>query len=151
MCLIAELLAPDWTSPWTRGHEWTPWNREHVSGARIEIQQSAARQPSHVGQFAGKKSSWFAIVSPDGYWMIDGSWMAPPGGVAEIYIFAWHGEARESAADHRAPEQWRFFVLPARNLPARQRIIGLLEIEELTDAIGIDALARAVQETLDGL
>ena len=42
-------------------------------------------------------------------------------------------------------------MLPARNLPARQRIIGLLEIEELADAIGIDALARAVQETLDGL
>ena len=82
VCLIAELLAPDWTSPWARGHDWAPWNLEHVSGARIEIQQSAARQRWHVGQFAGKKSSWFGIVSPDGYWTIDGSWIALPGGVA---------------------------------------------------------------------
>ncbi|MDE2914563.1 MAG: hypothetical protein OXL68_16740 [Paracoccaceae bacterium] len=45
VCLVAELLAPEWVSPWTMGHDWAPWDLEHGSGARIQIKQSAARDP----------------------------------------------------------------------------------------------------------
>ena len=81
----------------------------------------------------------------------EGELIAPPDRLAEIYIFAWHEETRESAADHRSPEQWRFLVVPAKSLRANLRSIGLHEIEEITDAVGFESLAEAVRETLDGL
>ena len=46
-CLVAMLLGPAWTLPWTSAYDWAPWDLEHVSGARIEAKQAAARQPWH--------------------------------------------------------------------------------------------------------
>ena len=41
---------------------------------------------------------------------------------ADIYIFAWHAETKAGRADHRALEQWTFFVMATENLkPAAQR------------------------------
>ena len=43
-CLVAALLGPSWTLPWTAGFDWSPWDLEHVSGTMIEVKQAAARQ-----------------------------------------------------------------------------------------------------------
>ena len=53
--------------------------------------------------------------------------------------------------DHRAPGQWRFFVIPTSIFPVRETSVGLASLEELTNAIGYESLAGAVRETLDGL
>lgn len=152
LCLIAELLAPDWTSPWVCGYDWAPWHLEHISGAKMEITQSAAREPWDAGQNVRLGTSWFpSIAPPNGYWSAEGSWIAPRGRIADIYIFAWHGEKRESAADHRVPEQWGFFVVPASRLRANQHVLGLLDLKKITDLVAYEALAAAVQGALDGL
>ena len=52
---------------------------------------------------------------------------------------------------HRAPEQWRFLVLPANSLRANLRDVGLHDLEEITDAVGFESLAGAVRETFGGL
>jgi len=151
VCLVAEILAPDWTSPWTKGHDWALWDLEHGAGARIQIKQSAARKPWEVGRKVETRTGWFNIALPDLFTSRDGDLIPPPDRLAEIYIFAWHGETRESIADHRAPEQWGFLVVPAKSLRANLRSIGLHEIEEITDAVGFESLAWAVRETLHGL
>ena len=150
MCLVTELLAADWTSPWTKGHNWAPWHLEHASRARMEIKQSSAREPWNVGQNVQTRSIWFNIAVPELYWTLDRDLIAPPGRLAEIYIFAWHGEAREVIADHRAPEQWNFFVVPTKSLRPKQQSFGLLDLEALTEAVGYEALVGAVREILDG-
>ncbi len=151
VCLVTELLAPDWTSPWTKGHDWAPWDLEHPSGARIQIKQSAAREPWDAGRKDWIRTSWFNIALPDLFRSLDGDLIRPPDRLAEIYVFAWHGETGESAADHRAPEQWEFLVVPAKSLRANLRSIGLHDLEETTGAVGFELLAGAVRETLDGL
>lgn len=151
VCLIAELLAPDWTPPWRRGYDRAPWDLEHVSGTRMQIKQSAVRAPWDAGRGALSRSSWFGISPLDEYWTADGSLTVARGRLAEIHVFAWHGEETESVADHRAPKQWTFFVIPTRSLRANQRSIGLLDLEKLTEAVDYEALTDAVRETLDGL
>ena len=151
VCLVAELLAPEWVSPWTMGHDWAPWDLEHGSGARIQIKQSAARDPWDAGRQVDTRTSWFNIARPDRFMSFEGELIAPPDRLAEIYIFAWHGETRESAADHRAPEQWRFLVVPTKSLRANLRSVGLHDLKEIADAVGFEALAGAVRETLDDL
>ena len=151
VCLVAELLAPDWTPPWTKGHDWALWDLEHGSGARIRIKQSAAREPWNAGRRVDTRTSWFSIALPDLFMSPEGEFIPPPDRLAEIFIFAWHGETRETAADHRAPEQWGFLVVPAKSLRANLRSIGLHELEEITDAVGSESLAGAVREILGGL
>ena len=49
-CLVAELLGPEWTLTWTDGYDWAPWDLEHGSDCKLEVKQSAARQPWHIGE-----------------------------------------------------------------------------------------------------
>ena len=119
-CLVATLLGPAWTLPWTSGYNWAPWDLEHVSGARIEVKQAAARQPWHRDESVQARPPRFDIAPRGGYWTLDSTWVEQPGRLADIYIFAWHPETRESFVDHREPEQWTFFVLRTETLPAAQ-------------------------------
>ena len=151
VCLVAELLAPEWVSLSAMGHDWAPRDLEHGSGARVQIKQSAARDHWDVGRKVDTRTRWFNIARPDLIMSFEGELIAPPDRIAEIYIFAWHGETRELAAHHRAPEQWRFLVVPANSLRANLCGIGLHELKEIADAVGFESLAGTVRETLDGL
>ena len=151
VCLIGELLAPDWSAPWERGYDLAPWHLDHPSGARMEIGQSARRHPRDAGRAVLTGSPRFRLAAPDSYWTEDGELDPSPGRIAEIHVLAWHEEGREALADHRAPEQWKFYVLPSKRLRARRRDIGLMEVEELVDAVGFKSLAAAVQRALEGL
>lgn len=96
------------------------------------------------------RSTWFNITHPEFYWTVDGDLVEPPDRLAEIYVFAWHGEERETVADDRAPEQWRLFVVPATSLRPKQSDIGLLDLKKLTDSVEHEALIEAIQEVIDG-
>ena len=65
----------------------------------------------------------------------------------------WPGTRKENreVVDHRGPDQWRFVVIPTSIFRVRETSIGLAVLEELTNAIGYECFAGAVQETLDGL
>ena len=147
-CLVAEFLGTGWTHPWTNGYDWAPWDIEHISGARLEIKQSAALQPWHVGNQTRTKSPRFDIASRKGYWTRDGAWIEGPERPADLYVFAWHGEERASVADHRSPDQWRFFVVPTHRLPERQDSIGLPGLKRLTDDVGYEALRFTVDRAV---
>ena len=149
-CLVAELLDRQWTLPWMNGYDWAPWDLEHDSGAKLEVKQSAARQPWHVGETSERSAPRFDIAPRTGYWTREGPWIEQPGRSADIYVFAWHGESRESFADHAAPEQWEFFVVRSGSLPAAQRSIGLNSLRALVQGIRFGSLARAVTRLLKG-
>ena len=74
----------------------------------------------------------------------------------------WPGTRKEDreVVDHRGPDQWRFVVIPTSIFRVRETSIGLAVLEatfvyvdgfKLTNAIGYECFAGAVQETLDGL
>jgi hypothetical protein len=66
---------------------------------------------------------------------------------ADLYVFAWHPITDPARADHRDPLQWRFFVVPAHELPP-QKTIGLAGVERSCRSIEFDALAQAVSDVL---
>ena len=147
-CMIAWTLGEEWRLTSEDGWDWAAWDCEHVaSGVRLEIKQSAARQSWDGGAQRLRRSPRFDIAPRKGYWPKDGSaWVSDPGRQADVYAFAWHGEVDEHA-DHRDPDQWRFFVVSEQHLPAGQKSIGLGELRKIAVSCGVTGLKRAVEET----
>lgn len=129
------------------GDGWSGWDFEHVSGARLEVKQSAALQtwsePKGI-----RTRGVFDIAARTGYFDQGGSrWTAQPGRCADIYVFAWHG-SQGPDTDHRDPSQWEFYVVPTPLLPAGQKTVVLSRIRRLAATVLIEALASAVAQTV---
>ena len=105
-CMIATALGPDWRLTSEEGWDWAAWDSEHTaSETRLEIKQSAARQSWDRGSDTPRRNPGFDIRPRKGYWPKDGGpWVTDPGRPADVYVFAWHGEADE-LADHRDATQ----------------------------------------------
>ena len=65
------------------------------------------------------------------------AWIGRESRPADIYALAWHGEEVERAADHRAAERRRFFMVPTRRLPAGRHGIGLKKFAMLSEGRGL--------------
>ena len=145
-CMIALALGKEWALTSEAGWDWEAWDCEHVeTEARLEIKQSAARQSWDGASDPPRRSPKFDIASRKGFWPKQGGpWVAKPGRLADIYVFAWHGETGYHA-DHRKATQWRFFGLAERALPAGQSTIGLGGLEKIAKACGIAKLGDAVR------
>lgn len=150
--LVALALGKEWalTPP------WASWDLEHgASQMRVEVKQSAARQTWTEPPIAKEhpRRPRFDIAPRSGYYANgDADWVSTrPERQADIYVFAWHPERDEAAADHRCPGQWRFFVVAERRLPKRQKSIGLRPLRRLTRACTYEELAEMVGTAAAGL
>jgi hypothetical protein len=129
-------LSPEWT--WCSA-DWLGWDFEHVDGSHLEVKQSAARQ------------SWAAPAKPSPPTFdirartgpLRRSRMAPRGGPAQIYVFAYH-PVIDDLADHRDPGQWQFHVIRAERLPPTKRI-ALTTIRTISSVILWPALSDAIE------
>ena len=146
--MIAEILGPQWRLPWTRGYFWAPWDLDNRAGHKIEVKQSAALQAWASKEYSSRR---FDIAPRKGYWTEgwrEGEWIDRPGRVADIYIFAWHGEKRRFLADQRDPAQWAFHVVPTGRLPSDQRSIALSRVAKLSAPCDFEALPAIVRDAL---
>jgi hypothetical protein len=118
------------------GDNWAGWDFEHELGTRLELKQSAAWQTwdpfkqaaSGLPPKAGP--GIFDIAPRTGWFDSAGAvWTKEAGRPANVYVFAWNGLFGD-AADHRAPNQWEFFIVPAIALPPQKtlRLSGLRAI-----------------------
>lgn len=146
-CMIAVALGPDWRLTSEEGWDWAAWDCEHTaSEARLEIKQSAARQSWDRKSDRPHRNPSFDIRPRKGYWLKDGGpWVTDPGRLADVYVFAWHGEADEQA-DHRDATQWRFFVVAERFLPNGQKSVGLRTLERIAVPYSVGELRREVEK-----
>ena len=106
---VEHMIAPaleelQWRLTWP----WAAWDFQHPEGARIEVKQSAARQPWHQRPdsepLPRSSPGWFGIKKPsEGYYSEDGTWVEtkPPQRHADIYVFAWHPVTDLRNADRR--------------------------------------------------
>lgn len=141
---------------WRLTPPWVSWDLEHGSSrTRVEVKQSAARQTWTEPPVAKEhpRRPRFDITPQKGYYLNgDADWVATPlQRQADIYVFAWHPERDAQLADHRCPEQWRFFVVSERRLPRRQKSIGLRPLRRLTDPCVYRDLAETVGSIAAGL
>lgn len=119
------------------GDNWCGWDFEHTSGMRLEVKQSAAWQTwdpfKKIGAGAVAKSGQgiFDIAPRTGWFDKTGAvFTKGRGRPANVYVFAWNGKVGETA-DHRDPDQWEFFIVPAADLPAEQQTIGLASLRKI--------------------
>lgn len=136
--IVSLALEPDWK--WCAS-DYASWDFENQEGLRLEIKQSALRQtwakPAH-----GKVRTSFDIKPRAGRW--EGTdFIKELGRSADIYVFAFHPIADESA-DHRCPQQWRFFAVATDDLPGTQRI-SLKQVEERAQGVSFFQLCDEVQ------
>lgn len=127
------------------GRNWAPYDLRHKkSGTRLEVKQSAVRQPWSKERPA---SSRFDIAYRSGLWADNGGkWEQNPGRQADIYVFAFHGSWEPlEKVDHRDPSQWQFLVLPATELPKAQKTINY---NGLVGLGAISAIADTLQEVV---
>ena len=141
---------------WRLTPPWVSWDLEHgASRVRVEVKQSAARQTWTEPPVAKEhpRRPRFDITPQQGYYLNrDADWVSTPlQRQADIYVFAWHPEREEQLADHRCPEQWRFFVVSERRLPRRQKSIGLRPLGRLTDPCVYRDLAEIIGSVAAGL
>ena len=137
---------------WRLTAPWTSWDLEHAaSGARLEVKQSAAQQTWSEQSVAAEhpRRPRFDIAPHCGYYTGGGSdWVDTPlQRQADLYVFAWHAERNVELADHRRPEQWRFFVVAEHRLPRRQKSIGLRPLRRIASCCNYAALADQVAAT----
>ncbi len=131
-------------SGWTRMKPWDGWDCEHESGLRLEVKQSAAAPT--WGRMENRTFPRFDIAPRKGFWAKEETWvpLPEPGRLANIYVFAWHGEPRDTA-DQRDPARWEFFVILTRDLPAKQQTISLTRIRRLAIPCTVNDLAATVE------
>jgi hypothetical protein len=139
--IIAEAIEPKWR--WC-ADGWGSFDFEGPNGIGLEIKQSAARQNWHTDTCKPCVPR-FDIAERTGYWTDTSKWVDRPGRAAAIYIFAWHPLFDAAVADHREPEQWEFYVVPASALPS-QKSIGLGMVRTLAKSVCFAALLAAVTE-----
>jgi hypothetical protein len=118
--MVAKALGSAWR--WSSA-DWAPYDFEGPNGIQLEVKQSAAQQtwstptskPSKpLYDIAARKG--FFVQGPDG-----SVWTAKTGRNADVYVFARNDVVGEQA-DHRDPAQWRFYVVPACDLPTTKTI-----------------------------
>ena len=63
----------------------------------------------------------------------------------------WHPAQDAEIADHRRPDQWKFFVVAEENLPQKKQTIGLEALTRLYDVCNYDALAARVVKGLESI
>ena len=148
-CMI-ELALSELRPPWSLTGTWASWDLEQAeSGARIEIKQSAVLQTWGAPRTGASPA--FDIAPRSGYYAADDSgWVASgtPQRHADLYVMARHDETDPQIADHRLPEQWRFYVVSEHRLPPAQKSISLRPLSRLAEACGFDELAAAVERAV---
>lgn len=135
---MVDIALPDgwrWSSA-----DWAGWDFEHLDGTRLEVKQSAARQTWAAPQVAGQRR--FDIALRRGRWE-GAAWLDEPGRHAHLYLFADH-PVGDANADHRNPEQWRFYPIPASDLP-ETKTLSLTRVMRLAEPCPYDELASRIE------
>lgn len=150
-CMVAVALGSGWQLTWQQGWEWAPWDCEHkTTGARIEIKQSATKQPWSRDTDHARGVPTFDIAPRTGYWPREGSeWIELNSRPADLYVLALHDLRTD--ADQRDPFQWVFYVVAELDLPPGQKSISLNRLKALAEACGVSELLRVVNQRLQTL
>ena len=141
--IIAHALGAAWN--WCSG-DYAAWDFERSDGLRLEVKQTASRQSWHK---PGQQSTGLSFDIRERTGRFEGAtWIGDQRRWADLYVFA-HHHVTNDAADHRDPNQWHFYVVPERALPAQKRIT-LSRVRRCAEAVTFERLAAVVHGSAFG-
>ena len=94
---------------WRYLGDWDGWDLERDDGKRLEVKQSAARQPwtDRPGREGRETIASFDIAPRKGYWADGGKrWVVRAGRHADLFVFAHHPVLNAIECDQRDAKQW---------------------------------------------
>ncbi len=138
--MVAVALEPEWA---LCAGDWGACDLIEVGGPfRIQVKQWAARQSWHADDSPPSRSR-FSIAHKTGRY--EGPpWIAERSRNADIFAFGWH-PVTDASADLRDPDEWLFYVVAERDLPA-QASLSLAVLARLTDPVAYSALDARVAD-----
>lgn len=136
--IVAAALEPEWECC---SEDWGGWDFGRDDGLRLEVKQSADLQ-TWTKAIPGRNVARFDIKARTGRRVPD-NWQTVAYRAAHIYVFAHHFVSDDNA-DHCDPNQWRFYVVAACDLPSGKEI-GIRPLEKLTTACSFSALCDTVR------
>jgi hypothetical protein len=139
--VVGAALGPEWRPC---SGDWNGWDFEHLTGCRLDVKQSAARQTWAPSKRLS--SPRFDIRERSGCVKEGVKWTWQTGRPAHIYVFAYH-PVRDESGDHRDASQWQFHVVAANRLPASQSI-SLEKVNSLFEGVPWSGLKIAVERAL---
>lgn len=129
------------------GDGWGGYDFQHTDGSRLEVKQSAAHQTWSEPRNLKTRGGFDIAPRTAGYFSEHGSKFTPmttPTRCAQTYLFAWNPVFGIPEVDHRNPDQWEFYVVPAAQLPPGQRTITLSKIKAITKPVNLVQLSAAM-------
>lgn len=143
--MVAEAL-PGWR--WC-SNDYAPWDFIRDDQLKLEVKQSSMLQSwSREAPSENPSPPSWDIAARTRYWTPETGLVQWAGRCAQIYVLGLH-PLRDETADHRLPEQWRFFVLAERDLPDARKLSFVraraMQAEGLAAFVGTEGLAEAVE------
>jgi hypothetical protein len=135
--VISAALPQEWK--WC-SEDWAGFDFEHRDGTRLEVKQTAEKQSWENS--SEKKSRSFDIAPRKERWE-GAKRILEIGRYAQLYLFAYHPVV-DKTADHRVPEQWKFYIVPTVELPD-QKTIARSVISQRFTPFNIDTVAAAIE------
>ena len=145
---MIELALQELDPAWGCLPGWSMWDLENKrSGARIEVKQSAKQQTWPEGSPRLASAPRFGVAPTKRWDSEKRKYVGESQRRADLYIFAYHSEGDRDVADHRRPDQWEFYLVPERELPA-QKGIGLKPVRSLGSLYRFTTLATDVTRVI---
>lgn len=130
------------------GDGWDGWDFERTDGSKLEVKQSAAHQTwSKKSKDIPTRGSFDIAARKSSYSEGGSKHNKVPGRNAQTYVFAWN-PIYGPETDHRNPDQWEFYVVPAALLPDGQKTIVLSKIKRLAVPVKLEQLSDATQKVV---
>jgi hypothetical protein len=122
--------------------EWAPFDLRTLAGVTVEVKSGAylqswhQRKPSPIRFQIPRTLAWNAATNTQESVAVR---------QAQVYVFAVLVHAEKASLDPLNLDQWEFYVVPTRELDARNLgSISLASLRELTRSVAYERLAEAV-------
>jgi len=135
--MVSAVVPSEWK--WCSG-DWAGFDFVHRDGTRLEVKQTAEKQSWESS--SEKKRRSFDIARRKERWE-GAKRIREIGRFAQLYLFAYH-PVIDKTADHRVPEQWKFYIVPTVELPD-QKTIARSVISQRFTPFDIDTVAAAIE------
>jgi hypothetical protein len=149
--IVNSIIGAKHGGDWTHcSADWNAWDFR-FKNYFLQVKQAAARQSWDSDDPVNANGRGIFHIRPNSGYYSSEKWneLKPQQRIAQIYLFGWHDD-RTAKANHFDPKEWKFFVIPSRELALGKPTISVAELEGQRHALhtSIGSLGEALTRVL---